>query len=221
MTSNSKRILIVDDEEDLTWSIARSLRKESEQLEIICVNSGEEALEVLKRFNLDLIISDIRMPGMDGFELLDYVKKTHPSLQVIIMTAWDENEVKKMIDLQSGIFYIEKPFDITKLKQIIYQAVTKSSDKYKGRFIDLNLKNVININCQNKFNGFLNITNGKEIGEIHFRSGEIIHAQVGNVEGDNALLNVLNWNDGQYDTVLTDSPVRKTISTSWKTLLKK
>ncbi|MFZ5515093.1 MAG: response regulator [Candidatus Zhuqueibacterota bacterium] len=221
MTSDPKRILIVDDEEDLTWSIARSLRKENEQYEIMCVNSGEEALEVIRRFSLDLLITDIRMPGIDGLILLDYVKKYHSQMKVIIMTASDSIELRDRLAFPNSVYFIEKPFEIAELKKIIHQAVQKSTDNYKSRLVELNLADIIIRNCQKKFNGNLSISNGTENGVIHFRAGEIIHAQVGTLEGEKALSNVLKWNDGYYDTTLSETPIRKTIHSGWRTLLKK
>lgn len=219
MRSASKRILIVDDEEDLTWSVSRSLRKENEQYEVICVSSGDEALEILKQISVDLIISDIRMPGKDGIRLLNYVMNNYPHIKVIIMSAWYGDEIKEMLSSATGVFYIEKPFDIAELKRIIYKAVYKSVDPYGGRLIDLSVRDIIQHNCQRKFNGSINITNGKENGIIHFRSGEIIHAQVGEVEGENAIRDVLNWNDCQCNVVLSDIPIKKTIHDGWKTIL--
>jgi len=219
MTSTSKRILIVDDEEDLTWSISRSLRKESEQYEIICVNSGDEALKFLRRISFDLLISDIRMPGKNGLMLLSYVKKHIPNMKVIVMSAWYGPEIREMVERTSDIFYVEKPFEIRHLKNTIYQAFHKISDNYKHRLIDLSLKDIIMYNCQNKFNGSITVTNGKENGIIYFRSGEVIHAQVGELEGEIAFLDVLNWHNFEYDTVLTDKPIKKTINRGWKVLL--
>jgi CheY-like chemotaxis protein len=221
MTSASKKILIVDDEEDLTWSISRNLRKENEQYEIICVNSGDEALKFLKRISFDLLISDIRMPGKDGFTLISYAKKHYPDIKVIIMSAWYGPEIKDIVERVSDIFYVEKPFEIHHLKSLIYQTFHKLPDKYRGRLIDFSLKDIIRFNCKNKFNGSLNISNGKESGVIHFRAGEVIHAQVGELEGETAFLDVLNWNNFDYDTVLTDKPIKKTIDNGWKMLLDK
>jgi len=219
MTSTSKKILIVDDEEDLTWSISRSLRKENGQHEIICVNSGDEALNFLNQISFDLLITDIRMPGQDGFMLLDYVKKHQPDMKVIIMSAWYGVEIKAMIEKTSNIFYIEKPFDIRNLKKIINQALDNSPRSYKERLLDIDLKDIIKHNWRNKFNGCLNVSNGRENGVIYFRSGEVIHVQVGEMEGENAFLDVLNWNNFEYDTIFTNSPVKKTISHDWKMLI--
>jgi len=221
MTSASQKILIVDDEEDLTWSISRSLRKENGQHEIICVNSGDEALNFLNQISFDLLISDIRMPGQDGFMLLNYVKKNRPDMRVIIMSAWYGAEIKAMVEKTSNIYYIEKPFDIGDLKKIIHQALKKTNNKYKNRLIDQKLKDVIKNSYRKKFNGCLNVSNGRENGVIHFRSGEVIHVQVGEIEGEGAFLDVLNWNNFKYDTIFTNQPVKKTISHDWKMLIEK
>lgn len=221
MKSTSKKILIVDDEEDLTWSISRSLRKENDNYEVICVNSGDEAMDVLARLSLDLIISDIQMPGVNGLMLLEFAYQKNPDIKVIIMSTWDEQDIKEMIRRHSGIFYLEKPFDINRLKWTIHRAFFPSQSDYRGRLIDMNLKSIIKHNCQNKFNGYLHITNGEQNGTIYFRGGEVIHAKLGELEGEKALLNVINWNEGQYDTVLTDVPFKITIQNGWKLLLEK
>jgi len=221
MNSTSKRILIVDDEEDLTWSISRSLRKEKDHFDVMCVNSGNEAIEVLKRLSLDLIISDIQMPGVNGLMLLEFAYRIQPAIKVIIMSTWDENDIEAMIRQRSGIFYLEKPFDINRMKWTIHQAFDSSHNKYRGRLIDMNLKDIIKHNCQNKFQGYLNITNGEQSGIIYFRCGEVIHAKVGELEGEKALLNVINWNEGQYNAVLADIPMKKTIQNGWRLLLEK
>ncbi len=222
MTSTSKTILISDDEEDLTWSISRSLRKENESYEVVCVNSGDEALKFLKRIPFDLLISDIRMPGKDGIMLISYAKKHHPDMKVIVMSAWYGSEIREIVEKTLEMFYVEKPFEISYLKSIINKAFVSSvSDRYKGRLVDFSLKDIIKFNCQNKFDGSLNISNGKENGIIYFNAGEVIHVQVGKMEGENAFRNVLNWNNFEYDTVLTSKPAKKTIDDAWKMLMDK
>jgi len=65
MAENLKKVLIVDDEETLTWSMARSLSKDKDNYEVLIVNNGSEALNFLEKNKIDLVISDIRMPDIN------------------------------------------------------------------------------------------------------------------------------------------------------------
>jgi len=122
------RILIVDDEEDLTWSISKSLLRDNEFLEIICVNSSDEAFQVLEKNMIGLVISDIRMPGKNGLDLLKQIKEYHPQTKVIIMTAYGLPDIKKFIINTEDVYYIEKPFDIHELKKLIF-TINKNKKK--------------------------------------------------------------------------------------------
>jgi two-component system response regulator (stage 0 sporulation protein F) len=119
MQNMKKRILIVDDEEDLTWSISRKLEKDRDNLEVYCANSGNRALEMLSQLSIDLIVTDLRMPGISGWELLNQVKKQYPNIHVIIMTAYGSLEVKEALSQIGETGYIEKPFEINDLRKLI------------------------------------------------------------------------------------------------------
>jgi DNA-binding NtrC family response regulator len=122
MSSAKKRILIVDDEEDLTWSISKGLSKESDMLEIMCANSGFMALDILATQAIDLLVTDMRMPGMSGAELIQKVKTSYPKIKVIIMSAYcqqDDNGHGNGKALQS----IEKPFEIHELRSLINKSL--------------------------------------------------------------------------------------------------
>jgi len=123
MDIEKKRILIVDDEEDLTWSISKRLAKDGDSLEIICTNSGSSALEMLSKYKVDLLVTDIRMPGISGLELLNEVKVRYPQTPVIVMTAYGSLEVKKILEHLEKTGYIEKPFEINELRKLIYSLL--------------------------------------------------------------------------------------------------
>jgi len=78
MVKDLKKVLIVDDEETLTWSMSKSLSKDRDKYEVIIANNGKEALNQLKKNDIDLVISDIRMPDVNGLDLLVRVKKEFP-----------------------------------------------------------------------------------------------------------------------------------------------
>jgi DNA-binding NtrC family response regulator len=128
MKTLRKSILIVDDEEDLTWSISRNLKSHGDFFDVICVNSGEEALEILRGRRMDLIISDIRLPRLDGFALVELVRRHSPNSQIIIMTAFGSSDVKNKIAAFGSIYYIEKPFEIHDLRQMIHDALAVVED---------------------------------------------------------------------------------------------
>jgi DNA-binding NtrC family response regulator len=119
-----KRILVVDDEEDLTWSIAKSLEKNGRVFEVICVNNGDDALAYLATRQVDLVITDIRMPGRNGLALLRDIKRDYPLTRVIIMTAHGSEEMRRQIALPGLLYYyLEKPFELHYLRKLIYQAL--------------------------------------------------------------------------------------------------
>ncbi len=218
MTYASKKILIADDEEDLTWSISRSLRKDNQGYEIVCVNSGDAAIKMLERHNFDLLISDIRMPGRDGLGLLNYVKQHYPDMKVIVMSAWRRMDVQEIVNNNSTMSYIEKPFEINDLKDAIAKALNGNTEHCETRLINLSLKDIVQRKCQKKFNGSLKVTNGQDHGTITFKAGEVIHVTVGSLEGERALRNMLNWNRFDYDIGLIDPPTRTTFQAGWRVL---
>ena len=126
-----KRILIVDDEEDLTWSISRGLLKDQNTFEVVCANSGKSALNLLSKKKYDLLITDIRMPGGNGLTLLRKAKDMFPSTKVIVMTAYGSSEIKDILDRTLTYGYIEKPFEFKDLRDLIYRCLNEKSNNGK------------------------------------------------------------------------------------------
>ncbi len=116
---NRKKVLIVDDEKDLCDIL--SLHFDMREWETIQAHNGKDALEVLKKNKPDLIILDVLMPKMDGFELLKAIKSSdsYASIPVIMLTAKGEPEnLDKGISLGAE-FYLPKPFQIDNLFNFI------------------------------------------------------------------------------------------------------
>lgn len=122
-----KSILIVDDEEDLTWSISKTLARHDKDFEVMCAHNGDEAIAVLARRPVDVVVSDIRMPGRDGLQLLREIQSSYPATKVIIMTAYGSHETRKQITARGGVLYLEKPFEIRLLRELIHEALTSDS----------------------------------------------------------------------------------------------
>ncbi|MBX7151201.1 response regulator [bacterium] len=123
MSGKLKRILIVDDEETLTFSLYQSFIISKENYEVVTASSGNEAWEKFTSNPFDIVVTDITMPGITGIELLKRIKQEHPQTHVIMMTAYGSDE-KKEEALNNGAYrYIEKPFEIKLMKEIIASAL--------------------------------------------------------------------------------------------------
>jgi DNA-binding NtrC family response regulator len=121
--TNLKKMLIVDDEETLTYSLYQSFILEKKDYEVVTAASGEEASKKLAGSPFDLVITDISMPGMSGLELLSLIKEKYPKTEVIVITAYGSEE-KKEESLQKGArYYIEKPFEIKKIKKLVMELL--------------------------------------------------------------------------------------------------
>lgn len=120
-------ILLVDDEVPFLDAMARRLEKR--ELRILTARSGEEGLEKLRENpRLDVVILDIRMPGMDGIETLREMKKLRPLTEVVLLTGHDT--VEAAIDgMKIGAFdFLMKPCDLELLLEQIQGAVRKKRD---------------------------------------------------------------------------------------------
>ena len=118
-------ILIVDDEPDMLQLLQRSLEPELD-CTVVTTSSGESALQKIAQVSFDMVLADIKMPGMDGLELLERVKRDHPQLTVVMMTAFAQIEmaVKAM---RSGAYdFITKPFEHDALVLRLEKALERS-----------------------------------------------------------------------------------------------
>jgi len=115
-------ILVVDDEKNYPLILGAVL--EEEGFEVLTANSGREALEIQKTSAVDLILTDMKMPSMDGIELLEKIKVRDPDMPVIMMTAY--GSVDKAVEaMEKGAYsYILKPFDNEKLVVYVNKAIS-------------------------------------------------------------------------------------------------
>ncbi len=121
------RILIVDDEKDIRDLLFRLLEKEGYMP--VVAHSGETALEMIRLGMPDLVISDLRMPGMDGMELLRQTKKLDPNLPVLMITGWGGIDGAVSAVKEGAYDYMAKPLNIPELTKKVKEAL---KDKQPG-----------------------------------------------------------------------------------------
>jgi CheY-like chemotaxis protein len=206
--SAMKKILVVDDEEDILWSLKEFLVNKELKAQVVTAASGEEALEKLARERIDLVITDIKMPGMSGLDLLVEIKNRFPYISVIVMTAFPSSEFKREALLKGGMYFVEKPFDIKDLREKVMEAMQETG-QFKGMLTGISLSDVIQIKCMSGVTAALRVTEGNRQGIIFFQKGEIIHALCDELEGEKAFYEITSFAHGHLDTVnIADLPER-------------
>lgn len=118
-----KNILIVDDEPSFLLSLAEGLNSYSHRINALCAENGRKAIEALQMFRVDLLVTDVTMPEMDGIELLEYVKKYFPETPVIVITALDTAQVEARLGGAPVTAIMEKPLDFQELADRIVQEL--------------------------------------------------------------------------------------------------
>jgi two-component system nitrogen regulation response regulator GlnG len=134
MMTTTPSVWIIDDDRSIRWILEKSLKNEPFVLESF--DSGENILNRLRKKQPDAIISDIRMPGIDGLALLSEIHAEYPQIPVIIMTAHSDLD-SAVSSYQSGAFdYLPKPFDMDEAVALIRRAVAHSQEQKSLRFQD-------------------------------------------------------------------------------------
>lgn len=106
--SGRKRILIVDDEGIVRISCKRILSPEGYEVEV--ASDGYEAIELIRKQTYDVIITDLKMPKMDGLEVLQWIKRESPSSKVIVITGFSTPDIAEKSTSLGANKYLEKPF---------------------------------------------------------------------------------------------------------------
>ncbi|HDS05423.1 MAG TPA: response regulator, partial [Deltaproteobacteria bacterium] len=123
MPERIKEVLIVDDEEPFLDSITDGLSSYKKYFHVRTALNGAEAVKALKLHPLDMVITDLCMPKMDGFELLAYMSRNYPKIPVVLMTAYGTPKIREIV-MNMGVFrYMEKPIDVDTMADVIIDAL--------------------------------------------------------------------------------------------------
>jgi len=130
MGDGNRRILIIEDDDEM-----RSLLKdffEEEGYESASVSNGSEAIHKLVRESFDLIITDVRMPGLTGLDILPGIKKLQPQAPIIVITAFGSEEVSRRALERGATVYLEKPIHFHQLRTLVHEMISSKGKAIRG-----------------------------------------------------------------------------------------
>jgi DNA-binding response OmpR family regulator len=191
-----KDILLVDDELPFLLSLKDGLSAYSAEFNVILASTVREALNILKIMDVDLLVTDLKLPEADGFQLMASVSKTHPHLPVIVMTAFGTPEIEARLSQMSGMHYLEKPLDFDELTQTIESALASESNSFiRG----ITLATFLQLVHMERKTCTLKIRTKERIGYLFLKQGELLDAQTSEQMGEAAGLDILSWDDTEIE----------------------
>jgi CheY-like chemotaxis protein len=190
-----KKVLIVDDDQEMLLSLKEGLEKYNETFSVLMAGDGLIAMEKLKKFPISLVVTDLKMPRMDGFTLLACIMEQYPDIPVIIMTGYSTPEMQELAREGGAVGYIEKPFMIEDLARKIMTAMRKESEGgtlhgiSSGMFLQL-----IEMEQKTCTIRLVDKSSGKQ-GVLFFRDGELLDARINGLQGVKAAYEIFSWDE--------------------------
>jgi CheY-like chemotaxis protein len=125
MSNGKKRILVIEDDEEMRALLRDMIEEEGYKTD--SVNNGSEAFHKLAKESFDLIITDVRMPGLTGLDILPGIKRLQPDAPIIVITAFGSEEVQRKAFERGANAYLEKPIHFQKLRTLIHDLFSQKS----------------------------------------------------------------------------------------------
>ncbi len=213
--SNLKTILVVDDDKMILRLAAEALKDYAGGFNVITASDGKQALQILNASGADLVITDLKMPVMDGYELLSYMSKNHRNIPIIVMTGFGSPEIAKQLRQKGILHYIEKPFEINVLREKISEVLSVGSKGYIHGFTLANFLQTVELEQKSIT---LRIRSKMRIGYLHLEEGELIDAETDELKGEAAATEILCWDDAEIE-IQGIQKKKRTISNSLMQML--
>lgn len=209
-----RNILVVDDEESFRFGVEQLLQQRGYQ--VASARSAEHALDVLEKRQIDVVITDIKMPGMDGFELVQWLRKHRPSVRVLMTTGFDSLQAREQSKALGAVSYLAKPVDLGELTDRLQRLFAGGG--WSGTVEDLSLSESLQLLVSTRKDKTLEVSSlPNRVGRIYLKEGQIVHAEAEGRRGLDAFFEILSWPSGGFTEIPTEAPAERTLheSTSW------
>ena len=188
------RVLIVDDDAQLLTILKEAFKEYKNKFEVVTAQDGLAAIIALRKQRISLLVTDIRMPIVNGLVLLAYMTKNYPKIPCIVMTGYGTPFLRKRLQQETAC-YMEKPFKVTELAQAI-MSVLGQREVLGGTLKGISLAGFVQLIETEYVTCLCEITTpGGEKGYLAFDQGVLHDAFSGRLRGENAALRLLEMDD--------------------------
>lgn len=186
----TKTILLVDDDMDFLRCVENFINVYADQIDVLTALDGREALKILREKRIDLVVTDIKMPVMDGIELINHMKLKHRNIPAIVMTGFSTPENQKRLT-EIGQFYIfEKTMKLKTLGDKILNLLNRSFRTYVRGVTLENLLQMIQIEQKSCT---LKVKSQDKVGYLYLKNGKLVNANTSGIDGEEAAVRIISW----------------------------
>lgn len=216
------KILLLDDQQELLDLYRELLSELPSKPEIHASTTGAHAIALLESEPFTMLITDLKMPKMDGLQVLSIVRRKFPHLRIVVMTSvMDEQYRSRAYAMGVEIFW-EKPS--TKEETKLFQDCIESllGRDAQGGFRGVQSKSMVDLiqlECLSQSSSVLRITNGPQEGKIWVQNGDVIDASAASLGGEDAFKEILSWKSGNFEILPAEPDRPRTITNSYQGLL--
>ncbi len=191
-SSSTKKILLVDDEQQILDLIITRLATKPYHQDIMTSTNGKEAMKIIESNRVGLVITDLRLPGADGFTLIDFIKAEYPSVPAVVMSAFITPSIEERLK-QKGTFQIlRKPLNFIKLHETIVEALKSVAQAAAPPGISV--KNFLILLKMERKTFMAEVFNSKgKRALVYVDKGSLSDVVCGSLKGEAAALHLLNW----------------------------
>lgn len=206
-------ILIADGDPEYIQYLSGTLRANG--LNASGTSTGWDALNQYKSESADLVVADMDLVGMDGLQLLEELREFDSQAKVILTTTSATKELITQAFRMGSLDVLEKPLDNEFLTAKIQELVSREDRDLEGSLKMMSLASIVQINCEERNQAQLILSYQGQSGTIFFQDGEMIHAEAGGKSGEEAVYELLEWEDGSFQVKMGAEPNLRTIKTPW------
>ena len=188
------KVLIVDDDAQLLTIITDTLKKYRNKFELITAKDGLDAIKVMRKQPVSLVVTDLKMPNVNGLVLLAYMSKNFPTIPCIIMTGHGTPFLKKRLE-EEALHYLEKPFKVTDLARSII-SILGQEEILGGTLNGVSVTGFLKLVEMEHITCLCEISSPEsKKGYLLFDGGVLCNAYYGNIRGEEAALILLKMDD--------------------------
>ena len=217
-----QKILILDDEQDILEIYQEILARLPSQPDIRTSNSGPDAITLLEGEPFALLLVDLKMPQMDGFQVLAIVRRRFPTLRTVVMTGATDEDLRGRAYRIGVDLYLEKPKTGREIIFFVDCIESLLERESQGGFRGVQSKtllDIIQMECLTQNTCVLKITSAAGEGRIWVQKGEIVDAALDDRNGKAAIVEMLSWKAGNFEILPYGLPRPRTINMNYESLL--